>query len=84
MRPGRRRPASGKRRNTSERIKACIRARVERPLHIIKNLFGLKNVRYPGLSKNRAQLSTALWSGQSADCKAAIARTSRPSCYTGM
>lgn len=41
-----------------ERINASIRARVEHPFHIIKNLFGLKKVRYRGLARNTAQLYT--------------------------
>jgi IS5 family transposase len=41
-----------------ERIKASIRAKVEHPFHIVKNLFGMKKVRYRGLAKNTAQLFT--------------------------
>ena len=39
-----------------ERVKAQIRARVEHPFHVIKNLFKHKKVRYKGLVKNTAQL----------------------------
>ncbi|MFM2065136.1 MAG: hypothetical protein RLZZ584_45 [Pseudomonadota bacterium] len=39
-----------------ERKKAQIRARVEHPFHIVKNLFHYKKVRYKGLAKNTAQL----------------------------
>ncbi|WP_275760889.1 IS5 family transposase [Ralstonia pseudosolanacearum] len=39
-----------------ERAKAQIRARVEHPFHVIKNLFGHRKVRYKGLAKNTAQL----------------------------
>jgi IS5 family transposase len=39
-----------------EQIKASIRAKVEHPFHVIKNLFGLRKVRYRGLAKNTAQL----------------------------
>ncbi len=39
-----------------ERAKAQIRARVEHPFHVIKNLFGHRIVRYKGLVKNTAQL----------------------------
>ncbi|AUS41036.1 IS5/IS1182 family transposase (plasmid) [Ralstonia solanacearum] len=39
-----------------ERAKAQIRARVEHPFHVIKNLFGHRKVRYKGLTKNTAQL----------------------------
>jgi len=41
-----------------ERIKAQIRARVEHPFHILKNLFKYRKVRYRGLAKNIAQLHT--------------------------
>ena len=39
-----------------ERTKAQIRARVEHPFHVVKNLFRHKKVRYKGLAKNGAQL----------------------------
>ncbi|MDW3689025.1 transposase, partial [Cupriavidus sp. CV2] len=39
-----------------ERAKARIRARVEHPFHVIKNLFGHRKIRYKGLVKNTAQL----------------------------
>lgn len=39
-----------------ERKKARIRARVEHPFHIVKNLFGHKKVSYKGLAKNRARM----------------------------
>jgi len=41
-----------------ERVKAQIRARVEHPFHVVKNLFHFKKVRYKGLAKNEAQLYT--------------------------
>ena len=41
-----------------ETLKARIRAKVEHPFHIVKNLFGLRKVRYRGLAKNTAQLFT--------------------------
>ena len=41
---------------TRKRAKAQIRARVEHPFHVIKNLFGHRKVRYKGLVKNTAQL----------------------------
>jgi IS5 family transposase len=41
-----------------ERAKAQLRAYVEHPFHIIKNLFGYRKVRYRGLVKNTAQLQT--------------------------
>ena len=40
---------------TIEHLKAKIRARVEHPFHILKNLFGYCKVRYQGLKKNAAQ-----------------------------
>jgi IS5 family transposase len=39
-----------------ERVKAQIRARVEHPFHVVKNLFHFRKVRYKGLAKNKAQL----------------------------
>ena len=39
-----------------KRVKAQIRARVEQPFHVVKNLFHYKKVRYKGLAKNEAQL----------------------------
>jgi IS5 family transposase len=41
-----------------EKLKAQVRARVEHPFHVIKNLFGFRKVRYRGLAKNTAQLHT--------------------------
>jgi IS5 family transposase len=40
----------------AERLKARLRDRVERPFHVIKDLFGHRKVRYRGLAKNTAQL----------------------------
>jgi len=42
----------------AERIKASIRAKVEHPFHVVKNLFGHRKTRYRGLAKNTAQLHT--------------------------
>ena len=39
-----------------EKLKAQVRARVEHPFHILKNLFKHRKVRYRGLAKNTAQL----------------------------
>ncbi len=39
-----------------ESVKASIRAKVEHPFHLVKNLFGHRKVRYRGLDKNTAQL----------------------------
>jgi IS5 family transposase len=35
-----------------------VRAKVEHPFHVVKNLFKMRNVRYRGLAKNTAQLYT--------------------------
>lgn len=40
-----------------EQLKARIRARVEHPFHVVKNLFQHRQVRYKGLMKNTAQLN---------------------------
>ena len=39
-----------------EAAKAQMRAKVEHPFHVIKNLFGHRKTRYKGLAKNTAQL----------------------------
>ena len=41
-----------------EKVKAQVRARVEHPFHIVKNLFKHKKTRYRGLAKNGAQLDS--------------------------
>ena len=41
-----------------EKLKARVRALVEHPFHIVKNLFGHRKARYRGLKKNTAQLHT--------------------------
>ena len=41
-----------------ERALAQVRAWVEHPFHIVKNLFRHKRLRYRGLAKNTAQLRT--------------------------
>ena len=40
-----------------EVAKVKMRARVEHPFHVIKNIFKHKKARYRGLSKNDAQLN---------------------------
>ena len=40
-----------------EKLKARIRARVEHPFHVMKNIFKYKKTRYKGLKKNDAQLN---------------------------
>jgi IS5 family transposase len=42
----------------AEKLKAQVRARVEHPFHILKNLFHYRKTRYRGLAKNTAQLHT--------------------------
>lgn len=39
-----------------EHAKASIRAKVEHPFHVVKNLFRHRKTRYRGLAKNTAQL----------------------------
>ena len=39
-----------------EKTKAQMRALVEHPFHVLKNLFGYRKTRYKGLAKNTAQL----------------------------
>jgi len=48
--------AAGRVAEAMETLKAKIRARVEHPFHVLKNLFGHRKVRYRGLAKNEAQL----------------------------
>jgi IS5 family transposase len=53
--------AEGKRKELTqalEKAKAQLRALVEHPFHVIKNLFRHRKVRYRGLAKNTAQLHT--------------------------
>ena len=60
MQPGKRRQLSdselGQMIEKVEKIKASIRAKVEHPFHVVKNLFRHKKARYKGLAKNAAQL----------------------------
>ena len=41
-----------------EHMKASVRAKVEHPFHVVKNLFRHRKTRYRGLAKNTAQLFT--------------------------
>jgi IS5 family transposase len=41
-----------------EKLKASVRAKVEHPFHVVKNLFRHRKVRYKGLAKNEGQLFT--------------------------
>lgn len=62
LRPGQRRALpntrAGRQAERIEQLKAQVRALVEHPFQIVKNIFGLKKVRYRGLAKNTAQLFT--------------------------
>lgn len=42
---------------TYEKLKAQVRAYVEHPFHVVKNIFKYKKTRYQGLAKNDAQLN---------------------------
>jgi transposase, IS5 family len=59
MRPGRRKTLPGTLLGDLleriEQAKASIRAKVEHPFHVVKNLFGHRKTRYRGLAKNTAQ-----------------------------
>jgi IS5 family transposase len=46
----------GQLREKAEKLKASIRAKVEHPFHVVKNLFKHRKTRYRGLTKNEAQL----------------------------
>jgi IS5 family transposase len=61
MQPGKRRKLDLTRKwarllDEAEQLKASVRAKVEHPFHVVKNLFRHKKVRYKGLAKNEAQL----------------------------
>ena len=62
LRPGKRRKLpdtkAGRLREQLEKLKASVRAKVEHPFHVVKNIFGHKKARYRGLAKNTAQLHT--------------------------
>ena len=62
MRPGKRKvlpqTSYGRMLEQIEKLKASVRAKVEHPFHIIKNILGMKKARYRGLAKNTAQLLT--------------------------
>jgi hypothetical protein len=50
--------ALGEKLDWLEQLKASIRAKVEHPFHVVKNLFKHSRTRYCGLAKNTAQLHT--------------------------
>ena len=62
LRPGARRALPddevGHLKRRIERVKAGLRAKVEHPFHIVKNLFRYRKTRYRGLARNTAQVLT--------------------------
>lgn len=40
----------------AEQLKAAMRAKVEHPFHVVKNLFRHRKARYKGMAKNQGQL----------------------------
>jgi IS5 family transposase len=62
LRPGKRKLLAetplGDLQERMEQVKASIRAKVEHPFHVVKNLFRHRKTRYRGLAKNTAQLMT--------------------------
>ena len=63
MRPGKRKALDkstklGALTDEIERLKASIWAKVEHPFRVIKRQFGFTKVRYRGLKKNTAQITT--------------------------
>jgi IS5 family transposase len=62
MKPGKRRllpnTPLGQLLEKMEQAKASVRAKVEHPFHVVKNLFKHRKTRYRGLAKNTAQLLT--------------------------
>lgn len=62
MRPSQRkalpRTLGGEMMDWIEHAKASIRAKVEHPFHVVKNLFRHRKTRYRGLAKNTAHLLT--------------------------
>lgn len=62
LRPGKRKTlakdAEGELQERLEQLKASVRAKVEHPFHVVKNLFKYKKTRYRGLAKNSSQLLT--------------------------
>jgi IS5 family transposase len=63
MRPGKRRALDrqtplGKLLDELEHLKASVRAKVEHPFRVLKRQFGYRQVRYRGLAKNTAQITT--------------------------
>ena len=61
-----------------EKLKTKVRARVEHPFHIIKNLFKHRKTRYRGLVKNTAQLHTLFALANLVISKRALLASPRP------
>ena len=59
-----------------DHLKASVRAKVEHPFHVAKNLFRHRKARYRGLAKQAAQLFT-LWSWLADSMPLLRARTNR-------
>jgi IS5 family transposase len=63
MQPGKRRTLDPKSKwarllEKAEKLKASVRAKVEHPFHVVKNLFRHRKARYKGMAKNEGQLFT--------------------------
>ena len=60
MRPGKRKTlpktVAGELEELPEQVKASVRAKVEHPFHVVKNIFRHRKTRYKGLPKNTDQL----------------------------
>ena len=68
MRPGKRRQLDLTRKwarmlDEAEHLKASVRAKVEHPFRVLKQQFGYTKVRYRGLAKNTAQITTLFMLG---------------------
>jgi IS5 family transposase len=68
MRPGKRRQLDLTRKwarmlDEAEHLKASVRAKVEHPFRVLKRQFGYTKVRYRGLAKNTAQITTLFMLG---------------------
>jgi len=61
-----------------EKLKSQVRARVEHPFHIIKNLFKHRKTRYRGIAKNTAQLHTLFALANLVISKRALLASPRP------
>ncbi len=62
-----------------EQLKASVRAKVEHPFHVIKNLFGHRKTRYKGMAKNEAAVQPVR-SGQPGNRQEVIVEPPCPRC----